>query len=59
MPFDPVPTQEGEWRLVAAPPGQYPRCMHVPVKHRAALAGELLTPHWATCPNAAQHRRRK
>lgn len=59
MPFDPDPRPDGEWRLAASPAGRLPRAVHVPEARRAALAGELLAPHWASCPDADRWRRRR
>ena len=59
MPLDVEPNPLGEWRLAARRPGELPRAVYVPEDLRAGLAGELMMPHFATCPHADQHRRRK
>ena len=57
MPLDAKPNPKGEWRLAAAPAGEPPRAVYVPVENRAHLGRELMQTHFATCPFADQHRR--
>lgn len=60
MPLDLEPDDTGEWTLAMAPrPGGSPRAIHVPETRRAAYAGSLYRVHWATCPDADQHRRQR
>lgn len=55
---DPAP--EGRWQLAEARVrGGTPRAVYVAdERRRAQLVGELYVAHWATCPNAEEHRRR-
>lgn len=58
MPVDPELVPDGNLRLEPAPNGRTPRVVVVPPAQR--VDGELLyKPHWATCPFAEQHRRRR
>ena len=51
IPLDPAPAANGSIRLRAGV------AIVVPEADRAELAGELYLSHFATCPDAAQHRR--
>lgn len=53
IPLDPEPAANGSIRLDDGV------AFVVPEADRAAFAGELYLSHFATCPDAAQHRRRK
>lgn len=53
MPLDAQSSLNGEWRLF----GDTPRAVHVAEQRREELAGQLYVAHWATCPNADEHRR--
>ena len=60
MPLDREPDDAGEWRLAAAAhAGDAPRVVHVPDDARGVLTGSLYAAHWATCPYADEHRRRR
>jgi hypothetical protein len=62
MPIDPVPVPDGNLRLeqVAGGDVQVPRVRVVPPAWRTqADAGQLYRPHFASCPFADQHRRRR
>jgi len=55
MPFDAQPAADGEW-LIAADLFGDPVAEHVPASLRTG--GRLFVSHWATCPAAAEFRRR-
>lgn len=60
MALDAVPNPEGEWRLAAAlHRGGTPRAVYVPETRRDELRQELMIVHWATCPYADKHRKRR
>lgn len=59
MPLDAEPDPRGEWRLAAGARGEAPRAVHVPEDRRAGLERELMIVHWATCPYADEHRKRR
>jgi hypothetical protein len=52
IPLDPEPAANGSIRLRAGV------AIVVPEAERQAFAGELYLSHFATCPDAARHRRR-
>jgi hypothetical protein len=59
MPLDFDPHPDGTIRLSATPiHGGAPHAVVIPPERRHEFAGELYRTHFATCPNAAQHRRR-
>jgi len=59
MPLDPEPDREGEWKVVDGWPSDPPRIVYVPPQSRVGLDGQLWRVHWASCPYAEQHRRRR
>lgn len=60
IPLDAEPVDGGNIRLAGARvPGGTPRAVIVPDARRAEFAGELYVAHFATCPDAGQHRRRR
>ena len=60
IPLDPDPAVNGTFRLdPAAPAAETPRAITVRLGDRPQFAGRLYLTHFATCPNAEAHRRRK
>jgi hypothetical protein len=59
MPLDAEPNPQGEWRLTSRDRGELPRAIHVAEDRRPGLQRELMMAHWATCPYADRHRRRR
>lgn len=60
IPLDLEPVPDGNIRLAAAHAlGGMARAIVVPEQRRGELAGELYRPHFASCPHADQHRRRR
>ena len=60
IPLDLEPADGGTIRLAGArAKGGTPRAVIVPEARRGELAGELYVAHFATCPYADQHRKRK
>ena len=53
MPLDAVPTKDGGWVILEDRPGPVAR----PVMPLIDTNVTRWTAHWATCPNADQHRR--
>jgi hypothetical protein len=58
MPVDLEPVPDGNLWLGRGPYGAVIASV-VPEERREELAGELYLPHFATCPHAHKHRRRR
>ena len=55
-PFDVVPSEDGSHEIVETPTEVSPIAVYVPASKR--MGRRLVKSHFATCPNAAEHRRR-
>ena len=55
MPFNPEPTEDGEWVIDGKTDNGAPRVRrHEPLTDPEDT--KRYTPHWATCPDADEHR---